>query len=1477
MTNSPIRRILVSLICLSSAFVFSETAFAAQSIFAPDASTTSKNAPRSKFDIKSKATSILLSRELMNDLKGNEEHEFVFPNETRHVVVFDRIEDHGGGIRSSVGYLKEHGKDYRVIITTGPGGAFGSIRTPETLYRIVPGLDGQDLLVDMTEEQKLIPYIDLGNDSRRAPPPEPSIKNGSEKNITTSVETKLPDSIVALAAPTPQATIDLMVVYTNGLAARLGSGLMTRLYNLVTAANTAYIDSEVAITLRLVNATMANYNDIDGNGTALDAITPSGGVNAAFTNIEAIRTSVGADMVALLRAGGDNNGSGIAWLTTSATPNAGFMYSVTTGCVVGCDSVFIHELGHNMGNAHDKATAAYQDGGTPTPDSGAFPYSFGHFFCASGVLTCNPFVLGGCITQPTCTTNNSNNVGTIMSYFNPVTLKFSNPNLMCAPAGGGATLQPCGVANQEDNARSMNDMRFALQNIKATVVATLPGAIQLAQSSYSFSEMAGVVNIAVSRVGGASGAVSVSYSTSDGSAKAGFDYLPASGMLTWADGDATVKFIPVTLINDGVTEGGETFNVSIANPTGAPGIFIGLPTSAPVQIAESTTWPPGGLTPAGFNATAGNSAPWAVASDSTFEGGFSLKSGAIANLGASSFSAIEFTGSFQAGFVTFAYRVYSFPNFGPFEFSIDQGLPGAVVALTDSGNTGWKTFSYAISAGTHTLRWKQTNVLGFPCSLAFNMSNPQDMNCQDRAWIDAVSLPLTIAGSSTALVSTANPSTTGQSVTFTATVTGGAGTPTGAVTFRDAGNIITMPNNCNLVVMSGGSASCTTNALSTGAHAITAAYSGNSTYDVSTSATLMQNVNGIALMVTKAGTGGGNVVSNPAGIDTAINNNSAGFATNTVVTLTQTPSIGSVFAGWSGACSGTGTCMVTMDVAKSVTATFNAFCTAGTFSMTGFAPCTPASMGNFVAGVGAMAQSQCLAGAYQPNTGATSCLLASPGSFVANAGSANQTACSLGTYQPSSSATVCLQAAPGNFVGMTGAIAQTACSPGAYQSLAAQASCVLASPGSFVAGSGATMQSPCVAGTFQSMGGAIACTPASAGSFVAMAGAIAQTQCLVGTYQPMPGAASCLLASPGNFVSITGAIAQTACSPGTYQSAMAATACLQASPGSFVSIPQATAQIACSPGSYQDLPSQTSCKLAQPGFFVAGGGAIQQTACPMGTTSIGTGNIACVSILPSAPTMVIATPGNAQASIAFAVPASNGGSPILDYTVTCIGPNTVSPVGTFSPIIATGLTNGQNYSCSVTARNANGSGPASSPPMNVMPSAMAPIALNSVVSRRNHPGLGDQDIGIIASTPLAGLVDVEPRTIGAGHQIVFRFNNTVTSVASSATTLGSVSHAINGGNTSEVIVTLTGIADNRRATVSLAGVNGTLNPSASIGFLVGDVTNSRSVNASDISAVKAHNGIAVSPTNYRFDLNVTGTINGTDVSAVKARSGLMIP
>lgn len=77
-----------------------------------------------------------------------------------------------------------------------------------------------------------------------------------------------------------------------------------------------------------------------------------------------------------------------------------------------------------------------------------------------------------------------------------------------------------------------------------------------------------------------------------------------------------------------------------------------------------------------------------------------------------------------------------------------------------------------------------------------------------------------------------------------------------------------------------------------------------------------------ALTVTKAGTGQGTVTSSPAGISCG-STCSAEFEEGKEVELKQEASAGSEFKEWTGACSGSGTCKVTMSAAKAVDAEFN--------------------------------------------------------------------------------------------------------------------------------------------------------------------------------------------------------------------------------------------------------------------------------------------------------------------------------------------------------------------------------------------------------------------------------------------------------------------------------------------------------------------------------------------------------------------------
>jgi phospholipase C len=79
----------------------------------------------------------------------------------------------------------------------------------------------------------------------------------------------------------------------------------------------------------------------------------------------------------------------------------------------------------------------------------------------------------------------------------------------------------------------------------------------------------------------------------------------------------------------------------------------------------------------------------------------------------------------------------------------------------------------------------------------------------------------------------------------------------------------------------------------------------------------------VQLSVQAAGGGGGTVSSNPTGINCG-SACSASFSSGTQVTLTASPAANSFFAGWSGACSGTGVCKITVTQNTSVMANFSA-------------------------------------------------------------------------------------------------------------------------------------------------------------------------------------------------------------------------------------------------------------------------------------------------------------------------------------------------------------------------------------------------------------------------------------------------------------------------------------------------------------------------------------------------------------------------
>jgi hypothetical protein len=147
--------------------------------------------------------------------------------------------------------------------------------------------------------------------------------------------------------------------------------------------------------------------------------------------------------------------------------------------------------------------------------------------------------------------------------------------------------------------------------------------------------------------------------------------------------------------------------------------------------------------------------------------------------------------------------------------------------------------------------------------------------------------------------------------------------------------------------------------------------------------------------------------------------------------------------------------------------------------------------------------------------------------------------------------------------------------------------------------------------------------------------------------------------------------------------------------------------------------------------------------------AVGAGNWPGV---PGAPTIGTATGGNASASVTFTAPSNTNNSPITSYTVTS-SPGSVTASGASSPITVTGLTNGTAYTFTVTATNAQGTGPASAASNSVTPAA--PNYIEDVFSTYLYAGNGSTQT-ITNSINLSGnggLVWTKSRTDAYGQRL----------------------------------------------------------------------------------------------------------------------------
>ena len=214
------------------------------------------------------------------------------------------------------------------------------------------------------------------------------------------------------------------------------------------------------------------------------------------------------------------------------------------------------------------------------------------------------------------------------------------------------------------------------------------------------------------------------------------------------------------------------------------------------------------------------------------------------------------------------------------------------VSLNGSGQAACSTSS--LSAGSHTITATYSG----------------DGNYNGSS--GTVGQTVNKANSTTGVTSGTNPSTFGQSVTFTATVSSGAGTPTGTVTFKDGATALGTG-----ALNGSGQVTFQTSSLTAGSHSITAVYGGDANFGGSTSPVISQTVNPVAYTVTPSVGSGGSI--SPSAPQTVNYNQTVSF------TLTPDPGyqIASV-TGCNGALSGntystgpiTGDCSVTASFSK---------------------------------------------------------------------------------------------------------------------------------------------------------------------------------------------------------------------------------------------------------------------------------------------------------------------------------------------------------------------------------------------------------------------------------------------------------------------------------------------------------------------------------------------------------------------------------
>ncbi len=324
--------------------------------------------------------------------------------------------------------------------------------------------------------------------------------------------------------------------------------------------------------------------------------------------------AAGSITVSVNRSGGSSGAASVGYVTADGSAVAGKDYTTTTGTLQWADgdaaaktfSIPISAATAFTGNKNftvsltnasgaaigSPSSATVTIAGSGSPPVGSLQLSASSFAVAqnAGSVVINVTRLGGssgAVSVAYATANGTAAAGTNYTAASgtlnwasgdtaskKITVAISN----ATPFTGNKTFTVA-LSNPSGGA-TIASPGSATVSIAGDAVTT--GNVQLSASSYSVAQTAGSLTVSVSRTGGSSGAIGVSYATANGTAVSGTDYTQATGTLQWASGDATAKTISIPIGNATAFSGTKSFTITLSAPTG--GAAVGSPSSATVSI-----------------------------------------------------------------------------------------------------------------------------------------------------------------------------------------------------------------------------------------------------------------------------------------------------------------------------------------------------------------------------------------------------------------------------------------------------------------------------------------------------------------------------------------------------------------------------------------------------------------------------------------------------------------------------------------------------------------------------------------------------------------------------------------------------------------------------------------------------------------------------------------------------------------------------